>query len=85
MSGAETVKVLIPTGLGLNCEAETAHAFRTVGAEVDLVHLTDLFTRRHPRRITDYRILAFVGGFAYGDHIAGGFVLAKVLRALRGV
>ena len=81
MSGAAQVRVLIPTGLGLNCEAETAHAFRCCGAEVDLVHLTDLFTHRHPRRMTDYRILAVVGGFAYGDHIAAGFVLATRIRA----
>jgi phosphoribosylformylglycinamidine synthase len=74
-------RVLIPTGLGLNCEAETAHAFRLLGEEPDLVHLTDLFAHRHPRRISDYRVLVFVGGFAYGDHIAGGFVLATRVRA----
>jgi len=76
-----TVRVLIPVGLGLNCEDETAHAFRLVGAEVDLVHVTDLFARRHPRRIPDYQVLAFVGGFSYGDHIASGFVLATRIRA----
>lgn len=81
MSAASAVRVLIPTGLGLNCEAETAHAFRRCGAEVDLVHLTDLFAHRHPRRITDYGILVFVGGFSYGDHVAGGFVLAARVRA----
>ncbi len=75
------VRVLIPFGLGLNCEEETAYAFRRVGAEVDLVHLTDLFHHRGPARITDYQIVAFVGGFAYGDHIAGGFVLATRIRA----
>jgi len=75
------VRVLVPVGLGLNCEDETARAFRMVGAEVDLVHLTDLFARRAPRRMTDYRVLAFVGGFSYGDHIASGFVLATRVRA----
>jgi phosphoribosylformylglycinamidine synthase len=73
--------VLIPVGLGLNCEDETDRAFRLAGAEPDRVHLTDLFARRHHRRITDYRVLAFVGGFAYGDHIASGFVLATRIRA----
>lgn len=75
------VRVLVPTGLGLNCEAETAAAFRLAGAEPDLVHLTDLFAHRHQRRMTDYRILALIGGFAYGDHVAGGFVLATRIRA----
>lgn len=77
----KTARVLVPVGFGLNCEDETAHAFRLVGAEVDLVHLTDLFARRHPRRIADYQVLALVGGFSYGDHVAGGLVLATRIRA----
>ena len=83
MSGTNysKVRVLIPTGLGLNCEEETAHAFRLLGAEPDLVHLTDLFTRHHPQDLAHYHVLAFIGGFAYGDHIAGGFVLATRVRA----
>jgi phosphoribosylformylglycinamidine synthase len=76
-----TARVLIPTGFGLNCEGETARAFRLVGAEVDLAHLTDLFSGRHPRRIQDYGVLVLMGGFAYGDHVAGGFVLATRIRA----
>ncbi len=75
------VRVLVPVGFGLNCEDETAAAFRMVGAEVDRVHLTDLFARSHTRRVPDYQVLALVGGFSYGDHVAGGFVLATRLRA----
>ncbi|UCF68532.1 MAG: phosphoribosylformylglycinamidine synthase subunit PurQ [Acidobacteriota bacterium] len=75
------VRVLIPVGLGLNCEAETAHAFRRLGVEPELVHLTDLLTHRHPSRISDYQLLMLIGGFAYGDHVGGGFVLATRLRA----
>ncbi len=75
------VRVLIPVGFGLNCEEETAAGFRMVGAEVDLVHLTDLFARRAPRRLSDYQVLAMVGGFSYGDHVAGGLVLATRIRA----
>ena len=30
------LRVLIPTGYGLNCEAETAAAFRLLGARVEL-------------------------------------------------
>jgi phosphoribosylformylglycinamidine synthase subunit PurQ / glutaminase len=75
------VRVLIPVGFGLNCEEETAAAFRMVGAEPELVHLTDLFARRAPRRLADYQVLSMVGGFAYGDHVAGGLVLATRIRA----
>ncbi|MBP7147326.1 MAG: phosphoribosylformylglycinamidine synthase subunit PurQ [Acidobacteria bacterium] len=76
-----SARVLIPTGFGLNCEAETAHAFRLLGAEPDLVHLTDLFSRRHDKRLADYRLIVFIGGFAYGDHISAGYVLATRVRA----
>lgn len=75
------LRILIPTGFGLNCEAETAHAFRLLGGRPDLVHLTDLFAGRAQRPLRDYDVLALIGGFAYGDHIAGGFVLAARLRA----
>ncbi len=75
------VRVLVPSGLGLNCEEETARAFRMCGAEVDLVHLTDLFAHRQARRIPEYQVIAFVGGFAYGDHVASGFVLATRIRS----
>lgn len=77
----EGVKVLIPVGLGLNCEAETAHAFRLLGAEPELVHLTDLLAHRGSVRLAGYHVLAFIGGFSYGDHVAGGLVLATRLRA----
>ena len=42
------VRVLVLTGLGLNCEIETAEAFRLVGATPELVHLLDLLRRHAP-------------------------------------
>jgi phosphoribosylformylglycinamidine synthase len=75
------VRVLIPVGFGFNCEDETAAAFRMAGAEVDLVHLTDLFAGRQARPIPQYQVMAFVGGFSYGDHVAGGLVAAARIRA----
>lgn len=79
------VKVLILTGLGLNCEAETAQAFRMCGAQAELVHLSDMVDGRARRGLPDYDIMAMVGGFSFGDHIAAGVVYANRLRArLRG-
>ncbi|MBI5069376.1 MAG: phosphoribosylformylglycinamidine synthase subunit PurQ [Deltaproteobacteria bacterium] len=75
------VRVLVPVGFGFNCEEETSAAFRMVGAEVDQVHLTDLFAGRAPLPIPGYQVLAFVGGFSYGDHVASGFVAATRVRA----
>lgn len=84
-TGYERIRVLIPVGFGLNCEAETARAFEVLGARSELVHLGDLFSGRHERPVSEYQVIAFVGGFSYGDHVAGGLVLATRMRArLRG-
>lgn len=74
------VRVLILTGLGLNCEAETEAAFRMVGASPERVHLLDLLDGRTERRLADYRVLAFIGGFAFGDHLGAGSVFANKIR-----
>ena len=74
------VRVLVPTGLGLNCEVETAEAFRRVGASPETVHLLDLLDGRVSHGLADYPIVAFVGGFAFGDHLGAGFVLANKIR-----
>ena len=74
------VRVLVLTGLGLNCEAETAEAFRLVGASPQLVPLLDLLDGRARLQIDRYQILAFVGGFAFGDHLGAGFVFANRIR-----
>lgn len=74
----KSVRVLVLTGLGLNCEAETSYAFQTVGATPVQVHLLDLLEQ--PAQLLDYQILAFIGGFAFGDHLGAGFVFANKIR-----
>ena len=74
------VRVLVITGLGLNCEVETAEAFRLVGATPEMVHLLDLLDGR--RKLSDFQIVAFPGGFAFGDHLGAGFVFANKIRWL---
>jgi phosphoribosylformylglycinamidine (FGAM) synthase-like amidotransferase family enzyme len=76
------IRVLIPTGYGLNCEAETRAAFVQLGARAELVHAADLFA--DPRRLEDADILAFIGGFSFGDHVASGRVFANRLRSRLG-
>jgi phosphoribosylformylglycinamidine synthase len=72
------VRVLVLSGLGLNCERETAFAFGRAGAAPEQVHVADLLDRT--KRLGDYHVLAFPGGFAFGDHLGAGFVLANRLR-----
>lgn len=74
------MRVLVLTGLGLNCEVETTEAFRRVGAKPELVHLLDVLDGRAERPLSAYQIIAFAGGFAFGDHLGAGFVYANRIR-----
>jgi len=74
------VRVLVLTGLGLNCEAETETGFRLAGAVPSRVHLLEILEGGRGPRLTDFQILAFIGGFAFGDHLGAGFVFANKIR-----
>lgn len=81
--GIETrdVRVLVLTGYGLNCEVETAAGFSRAGATVVSKHLNDVLERANAKDVlAGYHILAFVGGFSFGDHIQSGRVYANRLR-----
>jgi phosphoribosylformylglycinamidine synthase I len=76
------VRACVLTGFGINCDYETAHAFRMAGADAVRVHVNDLIEGRDS--LGDYQILAFPGGFSFGDDIASGKVLAtKCAHTLR--
>ena len=75
---ASKVPVLIITGYGLNCEAESRYAWEQAGAEVSFIHLNDLFEQ--PRRLHDHKALMFIGGFSFGDHMTSGHVFAVRTR-----
>ena len=70
--------ILIITGYGLNCEAESRFAWEEAGAEAHLLHLSDLL--QTPSQLHNYRGLMFIGGFSYGDHMGSGHVLASRLQ-----
>lgn len=78
MASEHTIKVILPTGFGINCEQETSEAFRAAGAVVDTLHLNDLVAE--PKRLATARILALAGGFSFGDHLGAGRALANRLR-----
>lgn len=67
--------VLVLTGYGINCDNETRYAFESAGAQAERVHVNDLIDG--VKNLSDYQILAFPGGFSYGDDIAAGRVMAN--------
>lgn len=82
MQKTDKPPVLIITGYGLNCEAESQHAWELAGAAPARVHLNDLL--ENPGQLHDFAALMFIGGFSYGDHMTSGHVLAlRVKHRLR--
>src|SRR3990167_2708052 len=71
-------KVLVFSGYGLNSEEETKFAFDWAGGVSDIVHINDLIEGKFS--LSDYQILAFPGGFAYGDDTGSGNAYANKLR-----
>jgi phosphoribosylformylglycinamidine synthase len=71
--------ILIITGHGVNCEAESRHAWELAGAEVSFLHLHDLLDR--PGALHGFAGMMFIGGFSYGDHMGSGQVMAQRIRS----
>jgi phosphoribosylformylglycinamidine synthase subunit PurQ / glutaminase len=59
---------------GTNCDDEAIFALNLAGANANLVHVNDL--REKKENLKEYQILIFPGGFAYGDDVASGKILA---------
>lgn len=76
------VQVLVLSGFGINCERETAEAFRRAGGAPEIVHLNDLVLA--PDRLAVADIFAIPGGFSFGDNVASGKILANRLRHTLG-
>lgn len=76
-----TVKAIVITGHGTNCERESAHALRQSGAgEVSIVYYSDLLAGRV--RLSAFNFLFFPGGFLDGDDL--GAAQAAALRWRHG-
>lgn len=71
-------KIIVMSGYGLNCEEETKYAFEWAGGKADIVHINDLIA--NPAMLSGYDILAFPGGFSYGDDTGSGKAYANKFR-----
>ncbi len=73
-----SIKFLILTGDGINCERETAKAFINAGAEAEIIHVNDLL--ENPSALKNYSGMAIPGGFSFGDELGSGQVLALKIK-----
>lgn len=71
-------KALVLTGYGINCEQETKNAIEKVGGNAEIIHINMLFDRE--KSLSDYNFLVFPGGFAHGDDLGSGKVLANKFK-----
>jgi phosphoribosylformylglycinamidine synthase len=73
-----TPRVLVLAGYGLNCDYETEFAFEKSGAQAKRVHINSLISKEVS--LTDFHILAFVGGFSWADDHGAGVIQAVRLK-----
>lgn len=71
-------KAAVLYGYGINCDYETEYALRASGADARRVHVHELI--QNPGMLGDFNLLAFPGGFSYGDDLGSGKVLANKIR-----
>ena len=76
-----STRALVITGFGINCEEETAAAFRLAGGEARIAHLNEIFGEQVS--LHEFDIVAFPGGFSFGDDLGSGKVLANKLTYKR--
>ena len=72
------IKTCVVTGYGINADIELVEAFRLAGSHAERVHINDLI--ENPKFLDSYRIVAFPGGFSFGDHIGSGKVFANLFK-----
>ena len=70
-------KIIILETDGTNCQNELQFAFNLSGGDAKIVHINDLRTKKE--KLSNFNILAFPGGFSYGDDIASGKIQAVEL------
>ncbi|MCF7833929.1 MAG: phosphoribosylformylglycinamidine synthase I [Candidatus Pacebacteria bacterium] len=70
--------IIVLSGYGLNCEEETKFAFELAGGVAQIVHINDLVVK--PTLLDTCDILAFPGGFSFGDDTGSGKAFANKIR-----
>jgi hypothetical protein len=79
----KTVRALVLTGYGLNCDYETDFSLQLAGANSERVHINELIpSEKSDARVTlnNYHILVVGGGFSWADDHGAGVIMASKLR-----
>lgn len=72
------IKVLVLNGDGVNCEQETARAFKRLDTDVQIIHVNQFLKTKNILKSVD--ILALPGGFSFGDEVRSGLILAQKIK-----
>jgi len=72
------VLTAVITGYGINADRELERAFTLAGSQAERIHIQDFID--NPEKLQDFHILAFPGGFSFGDHLGSGLVFAHLFR-----
>ena len=83
----KSVRALVLTGYGLNCDYETDYALNLAGAESRRIHINELVMGQKlgtAAKLDDYHILVFGGGFSWGDDHGAGVLFASKMKSNLG-
>lgn len=69
---------LVLTGYGINCEKESKFAFEKAGGKATVTHINEIID--NPALLGKYNMLILPGGFAFGDDLGAGKVLANKIK-----
>ncbi len=73
------INVGILTGFGINADLELGQAFEMAGAIPQFLPLTSLI--EDARALAGVQVLAFPGGFSFGDHLGSGRVFGQMVKS----
>ena len=79
----KTVRALVLTGYGLNCDYETDFSLKLAGANSERIHINELIpSEKSDATVTldKYHILVVGGGFSWADDHGAGVIMASKLR-----
>ena len=74
----KTINAMVMTGYGINCDRETKEVLDLVGFKTEIVHINDLIEKK--KKISNYDLIVFAGGFSYGDDLGSGKAFAAMIK-----